>query len=153
MGNLLLSYYVTCCVATRESPAAEPAMTQNTIAPGDDGCCDEAADGFAMALTLRAPLLRCILELWAELEVRIRAFSPAHAGGSAASACMDGAFLWRLFSDSLGYVGCVMSRLVFGMHHYPAFEAIPCGRRRRGCQRLALRRAKARRRCCICKNA
>ncbi|GLC34338.1 hypothetical protein PLESTM_000184300 [Pleodorina starrii] len=121
LGNLLLSYCATECRGVERQPAP-------------------------------APLLRCITELWQELEARIRSYTPVrHAGGAdagdgeatvgAGPVALGEALAQRVLSDSLGYAGCVMARLVFGMHHYPALEAISCGRRRACCQRLALRLA------------
>lgn len=44
---------------------------------------------------------------------------------------------------SLGYAGCVVARLTFGMHHYPALDGVAHPDRRAAAQRLALRLAAA----------
>ncbi|KXZ54723.1 hypothetical protein GPECTOR_4g791 [Gonium pectorale] len=148
IGNLLLSY----CAMCGSGDGGGSGERQR----GGRGRGEEEATAAAEAEACGAWLLECVACVWEGLEGQLLKAATAAEAAAAASAAppvgtgvarrpgpsprpLAEAYVRELLADSLGFAGCVVSRLTWGMHHYPAIERIASSGRRTVCQGLALR--------------
>ncbi|KAG2491923.1 hypothetical protein HYH03_009658 [Edaphochlamys debaryana] len=131
IGNLLLSYCALCFAPGGDSSGSNSCATVgNTVGTSGNGGIHGGLVGREALLAAAearvrgaAPVLQCAAEVWEQLAARLAAGGEGGVDGGGWRA--DAAYLERLWEDSLGFAGCVVARLTWGMLHYPALEELP----------------------------